>query len=143
MRRPVALVLLFAAGAALAHEGVENPAVMARMELMKDVGTATGTLGEMVKGETPFDAARAAEARAALIDAADRVPTLFEARETDPESEALPAVWEDWDGFVASAMEMQAAARGLETGTAEALRARFGDLGQTCRACHEDYRLDD
>lgn len=110
---------------------------------MKDVGAATGTLGEMVKGEVAFDAGRAAAARAGLVEAADRVPALFEARESDPKSEALPAVWEDWDGFLAQADAMQEAARGLETGSAASLRDGFADLGRSCRACHEDYRLED
>ena len=143
MRTSVTLLLALAAGAGLAHEGVENPAVMARMELMKDIGAATGTLGDMVKGEVAFDAGRAAAARAALVEAADRVPALFEAHESDPKSEARPAVWEDWDGFVVRAEAMQAATRGLETGSAAALRASFADLGASCQACHEDYRVKD
>ena len=138
----VAIALLVAAGTALAHEGVETPAVMKRMELMKGVGEHTRTLGEMVQGKTAFDAARAARARAALLSAAREVPAHFEARETDPLSEALPAVWEDWDGFLDRAATMEEAARTLDTDSADALRASFADLGRSCRACHEDYRLD-
>jgi cytochrome c556 len=139
----LALTVILAAGAAFAHEGVQNPAVMERMDLMKGIGAETRALGEMVQGKTAFDPARAAEARAALTEAAARIPSLFEARETDPESEALPAVWEDRTGFVAQAEAMEAAARDLQTGSAQALRNSFADLGQSCRACHEDYRLDD
>jgi cytochrome c556 len=142
-RSALALTVILAAGATLAHEGVQNPAVMERMELMKSIGEETKALGDMVQGKTAFDPARAAAAQAALTEAAARIPALFEARETDPKSEALPAVWEDWSGFVADAEAMEVAARGLQTGSAQSLRDSFAALGQSCRACHEDYRLDD
>lgn len=142
-RRALALTLILAGGTALAHEGVQNPAVMERMDLMKSIGTETKALGDMVQGKTAFDPARAAAAQAALTEAAARIPALFKTRETDPKSEALPAVWDDWSGFVAKAEAMEAAARGLQTGSAQALQDSFADLGQSCRACHEDYRLDD
>mgnify|MGYP001829162567 CR=1 FL=1 len=58
-----ALVLVLAASAALAHQGVKNPAVMERMEGMTDQAAAMKTLGQMATGKTAFDAAAAAAAR--------------------------------------------------------------------------------
>jgi cytochrome c556 len=142
-RAAFALTLALAASAALAHEGVQNPAVMERMELMKAVGEQTKALGDMVQGKVAFDETRAETAQAALAEAAARIPALFEARETDPKSEALPVIWDEWSDFVAKAEGMETAARDLRTGSAQTLRESFADLGQSCRACHEDYRPDD
>ena len=48
--------LALGAGAGLAHQGVQNPAVMARMMLMEKIGNETKTLVQMARGQTPFDA---------------------------------------------------------------------------------------
>lgn len=142
MRRyfPLLAVPLLAT-AALAHTGVKNPAVLERMELMKDVKEATGTIGGMVKGEIPFDPDRAAQARAALIEQARAIPAHFEAQETDPKSEARPEIWTDWDGFTKVAMQMEQAARGIDTSTPEGLAKGLKQLGASCAACHEPYRI--
>ncbi len=135
-----AVMSLFLAGAALAHEGVQNPAVLERMELMKAIAAETEALGDMVKGEAVFDAERAALARARLVAASREVPDAFEARETDPLSEALPAVWTDRAGFALASEEALRAAEALQTGSAEALAASFAPFARSCRSCHEDYR---
>ncbi|NND21494.1 MAG: hypothetical protein HKO14_05350, partial [Silicimonas sp.] len=47
-------VLLLVASAALAHQGVKNPAVKARMDVMSAIGDNTKLLGRMAKGEVAF-----------------------------------------------------------------------------------------
>ena len=54
-------VILLTATAALAHQGVKNKAVMARMNAMSEIAKNTKTLGEMAKGATTFDAEAARE----------------------------------------------------------------------------------
>ena len=129
------------AGAALAHDGVENEAVKARMMLMDGVKTATGTLGGMAKGEIEFDADKAGAARQALMEYAAKVPAAFEAQEMDPKSTALPAIWENWADFEAKAVAMGAAAEALDTSDLGWLQAGMGELGGTCAACHKAYRI--
>lgn len=133
---------LLLAGTALAHKGVENPAVQARMMLMERIGTATGTLARMLKGETPFDAQAAEAARLALIEAAGRTAPAFTDAEGDPKSEASPALWQDWTGFLERVQGFETAARGLNADSPEALRASFVPLARSCRSCHGDYRID-
>lgn len=128
------------ATAVYAHDGVKNATVKERMKLMKQVNDATGTIGDMAKAATPFDPTRAAEARAALIATAAQVPDAFEAPETDPKSEALPVIWEDWDDFVAKSRAMGTAAEKLDTGSLDDLRAGLGPIGKSCSNCHERYR---
>lgn len=138
----ITLALIAAlAGAALAHSGVKNPTVMARMMLMEQIGQATGTLGKMAKGTIPFDATQADQARAVLERTAGEIPAAFEANETDPKSESLPQIWTDWAGFTAQANAMQAAARALRTDTLDDLRAGMDAIGQSCGQCHKAYRI--
>lgn len=135
------LILTIAAGTAIAHAEVQNPVVKARMEAMKAIGGNMKTISQMAKGEMDFDAAKAGDATAAIADTAAKVPTLFEAPETDPEAEAKPAIWEDFDDFTKKAMATEAAARAADTSSLDALRASLGQIGGTCKACHDDYRI--
>lgn len=142
MRKSIpTLAMLLIATTALAHGGVKNPAVLARMDLMVDVGDAMKVLGEMAKGAQPFDTQQADRARGALIVASNQVIARFEAEENDPKSEALPTIWSDWAGFNASAEDMAQAAESLDTSTLDGLRAGIGALGKSCGSCHESYRI--
>lgn len=139
------LAVLFALGAATAvtaHEGVKNPAVMARMQGMKEVAADVKVLGDMAKGQATFDQAAARAAAASIAQHAAEAPGLFKAREDDPKSEALPTVWERFDDFTAKSLELETIAIGLSTSitSADDLRPALQKLGANCTACHEVYR---
>lgn len=135
-------VLLVTAVAAYAHQGVTNPAVMARMEAMSGIGDATKVLGQMVKGTQPFDQAAARSAAETIAKLAADTPDLFRAREDDKMSEALPAIWDNFDDFANKAGVMETAAQRASTNITDlaSLRSALGEIGQTCKACHSDYR---
>ncbi|MBR9652417.1 c-type cytochrome [Thalassovita aquimarina] len=130
------------AGTALAHGGVSNPTVKARMALMEEIKNATGVIGGMAKGKMAFDPDRAAAATAALQASAAQIADAFEAPANDPKSEALPEIWENWDDFSAKADDLVRAASGMETGSLEGVQAGLGALGATCGGCHKSYRMD-
>lgn len=143
----VALVLFISgalslAGATVAHVGVENPAVMARMHAMKGIGDNFKLLVAMNKGEHPFDQVAARAAAAAIAGHAAETPALFKAPEDDPKSEAKRAIWEEFDDFTAKARDLETRARNLSTSLQSKadLQSAVLDLGQTCRACHDSYR---
>ena len=139
---PIILVATAAfATAVFAHSGVKNPAVKARMDLMGEIKEATGVLGNMAKGTLGFDAAQAAAAQAALLDAAERIDAAFEAPESDPKSEALPVIWTDWAGFQVETAGMIRAVAALDPGSLTGVRAGIGPIGQSCGRCHEGYRI--
>jgi cytochrome c556 len=126
---------------ALAHQNVKNPAVIERMDTMKAIGTAMKTLAGMAKGKIAFDAEKADLARAAIITHGLEVADKFKAPETDPATEALPAIWENWEDFVQKNEDMVNAARKVGTIAEQAnLGATLGQIGGTCKACHRDYR---
>jgi len=127
---------------AWAHQGVQNPAVKARMDGMSAIAENLKVIGTMAKGEIAFDANAAREAAAAMAEHAAATPDLFEANETDPKSEALPAIWDKFDDFTAKALELESIAKGLSASISSPadLRSALGALGENCKSCHEKYR---
>ena len=133
------LLLIMIAGAALAHSGVQNPAVMARMNGMSDIAAAMKTLGQMAKGTTAFEAAKANASLQEVAANAAEIPILFKAQETDPKSEALPEIWTDFETFQSIAIDLQTAAS-VEVANLNQLRRAMRNIGPTCNACHKDFR---
>ena len=134
------LAIALTAGAALAHSGVKNATVMARMDAMATIGAQTKIIGDMAKGATAFDADRAAQALSRIETLAARTPHLFKAQETDPKSEALPEIWAEFDRFVALSDDLQETAGTLAVETPADLGPALGQLGAACKACHSRYR---
>ncbi|WP_300038284.1 cytochrome c [uncultured Roseobacter sp.] len=136
------ILTLATATAVLAHQGVSNPAVMARMQGMTAISGHLKTLGEMTKGTRAFDAATARAAAAGIAEHAAAVPALFKAPETDPKSEALPVIWDSYDTFTGLSDELQVLASELaQTISSPAdLRPAMGALAANCKACHGRFR---
>ncbi|MEM9426633.1 MAG: cytochrome c [Pseudomonadota bacterium] len=126
----------------MAHEGVENPAVMERMHGMKQIAAHLKVIGDMAKGEAAFEAEAARNAASGIAKHAAAAPALFEAREDDPKSEAKPAIWENFEDFTRLSLELEVIATDLSAtiSTPEDLRPALQQLGQNCKACHTDYR---
>lgn len=139
--------LIVIAGIALwtsvwAHEGVKNPAVMARMNNMTEIADNMKIVGKMAKGETSFDAEVAQSALVAVSEEAAEIPGLFEAQEDDAKSEALPEIWETFGDFTQEAIELEKLAAEFSTAitSRDDLRSALFVLGQSCTSCHEAYR---
>ena len=139
--RTYLIIFCCLASAALAHTGVKDPDVKARMDLMTQSGPELKVLSDMARGLVLFDANAAENARGALQDQAVAMPTAFLKPADDPKSEARRLIWDDWDGFLAKAKAMEAAAT-TPIATLDDLRASLGSIGKTCSACHEVYRLE-
>lgn len=128
------------AGAAAAKDGVSNPLVKARMDHMQKIKSQMGRLVSMAEGKTSFDP-RGAEAAAAVLSALSiEIPQEFEPAETDPVSEALPAIWSDFEGFSAKADALFQAAQAIDTSGADALAASVKNAAASCISCHDSYR---
>jgi cytochrome c556 len=118
-----------------------------RHELMEDVGGAAKAVGEMLKEERPFDAAVAMESLQTWAEAAAVFGDLFpEGSESGYDTEAKATIWTDRAGFDASLAEFAEAvdaAIAAEPQDLEALNAAAGPAFKKCKACHEDYRVED
>ncbi|KAJ57006.1 hypothetical protein ACMU_00510 [Actibacterium mucosum KCTC 23349] len=136
------MILGLTASAALAHSGVKNPAVQARMNAMMDIAGATKVLGDMAKGVRAFDVTAAQAAAAQIAEQATQMPTLFAVPENDPKSEAAAAIWQDFPDFSDKAKALQDAAQAaMQIDTPTALQASMAQIGGTCTACHQAYRI--
>ena len=118
-----------------------------RHENMEKIGDAMKVAGRTLKSDSPDLAAVRASADT-IATLAPQVPGWFPPG-TGPDvgkTMAKPGIWEKPEDFAAkahalnqAAQAFQAAAQGSDV---EAIRARFADLGKTCKACHEPYRTE-
>lgn len=138
----LAAALVLGAAVTAAFAAAQDPEVIARKEAMGLIGSDVKKLTAMAKGDTAFDTAMAQQYFAEISEQAGRVPTLFETKSnTDPESDAKDAIWDNWDDFVAKANGLKMAAdAGASVDSPEALGAALGALGGACKACHSVYK---
>ncbi|MFT6877600.1 MAG: cytochrome c556 [Granulosicoccus sp.] len=145
------------AGQTLAHTGAMG-IVKERMDGMSLLGDHSKTVGDMLKGKAAFDLLAVEEAAQAFVTHGKLIPSLFPDTEDSREStatEALPAIWSNWDEFIAIAdkftndsQSLLTVATGLSTGTenvddqSRAVRTVFFKAAKNCSACHERFRLD-
>ena len=142
MKKYIAIALIGTGTAAVAHSGVKDPDVMNRMMGMSELSKQMKVIGSMAKGQAEFDADAVNVALAKISEEASYIPSLFENEATDPKSEALPAIWENWDTFTARAAELEDLTGGLAgtIHTSADLGPAVGQIGKACGACHSDFR---
>ena len=146
-RSVVALFLLLALATsyALAHEGATG-VVKERMDLMKGQAKQMKLIGEMAKGKKKFDAAKAAAAAHDLGATTKKIPDLFPEGSNKHPSEALDAVWKEWDRFKGDAHDAEDAAHALEAAlqaSGQAWKVAFKKMTDACKACHESFRAEE
>jgi len=119
-----------------------------RHENMEDIGDATKAVGRTLKAPSP-DLAVIRDAAATYTRLAPHVASWFPPG-TGPEvgkTHAKPAIWEKPDDFAQKAREFQAAVTAFDAaakgGDVAAIKAAFGDVGKSCKACHDPYRAKD
>lgn len=139
------IAILAGAGAALAHSGATG-IVKQRMDAMSAIGDDMKKIGLMLRGTAPFDAGQAQAAARAIANHASHMDMLFPPGSLSPPTEALPAIWDNWDAFADLTQALHARADRLAqlaaSGASEAeIAAQFKTLGETCSACHEKFRI--
>jgi cytochrome c556 len=144
MRMKVAVVLgLFSVGFAGMAIGQDAP-IPARQELMKMNGAAAKAASDMIKGTTPYDAVKAADAMRIIASDMEEFPSLFPpGSESGGDTKASPKIWEDMAGFEAAAAKLAADAKTAEAAAAngvDAFKTAFAAVGADCGGCHETYR---
>jgi len=110
------------------------------------MGAHFGRIGAMANGRVPFDAKVAAD-NAAIVEAMSKLPWAGFCEGTDKgDTRAKPEIWTEQTKFKEGADRMQAEVGKLavatKTGNLDSVKAAFGAAGQTCKACHDDYRKD-
>jgi cytochrome c556 len=120
-----------------------------RQSVLKVVGWNIGPLGAMARGLVPYDAELVARNAQRIAWMSSMIPDAFRAdtREHEVTTEALPVIWENYARFEELAANAQASAERLAevaaSGDEAAAKQAIGALIDDCRACHNDFRLDD
>jgi cytochrome c556 len=114
-----------------------------RQDTMKKISDDNKVLGAMTKGEAPFDAAKASALLGGWDARVKKVLTLYpDDSKTGEKTRAKPEIWQnkaDFDAKMADFAKAAAAAKAA-TGSADAFKAAYADLGKACDSCHEKYR---
>lgn len=105
-----------------------------------------GRNAPVVRGERPFNAQEAA-ANAAIVEAMARLPWAAFGPGTDKgDTRARPEIWSDAAKFTAAQEAMVKAvgdfAAAARSGNEGAFKAAFGEVGKTCKGCHDNFRKD-
>lgn len=108
---------------AFAHSGATG-IVKKRMDAMSDMGKATESLTKIMRGKQAYDA-ETVRTHAATIrsHAGTALIELFPEGSDGHPSEALPAIWSDWDRFSDLAQRLETLAAGLEAAAPNGLMA--------------------
>ena len=118
-----------------------------RHELMEDVRDAAKPVGQMLKGQADFDAETLKASLQTFLDASKTFGDLFpEGTETGEKTRAAPAIWEDRAGFDKALADFNAAAAAAlaaSPGSLEEAKPVVGPIFQTCKGCHDSYRLEE
>jgi cytochrome c556 len=146
MKRMLAMLTLAAVVAVPAHAQfakVED-AVKYRKSALSVMETHFSRISAVVKGEKPYDNAAVA-ADAALVETLSTLPwSAFPADSETSDSKARPEIWKEQDKFKSAAEKMQTEVAKLSTaaksGDLAAIKTAFGAAGQSCKACHDDFR---
>jgi len=117
--------------------------------VMRDMGQAFyRDLNNMVKGEAPFDKAKAEEAYAKLTAAAAKISTSFPdtiqgKTSANTRFSSSPKVWEDKAGFGAASAKLtkEISDNRGKIDTLDGLKATYPAINNACGGCHEVFRL--
>ena len=145
----VALVATLGALASLpAAAQFQKPedAIKYRKAAFTVMGAHFGRIGAMASGKAPFDAAAAA-ANADIVATMSMLPYAgFIEGTASGETRAKPEIWTERVKFDAAANKMQDEVSKLnvaaKSGNLDQIKVAFGAAGQSCKACHDNYRKD-
>ncbi|MBJ3785220.1 cytochrome c [Devosia sediminis] len=138
----LASILLAGVVGVFAQEAFTPPAtpeeaVTMRKALMREDGGILRSAGNLTGAE-------AVAAMTTLRDNYSHIPELFPEGSIVGDSEALPAIWENWEAFTAIVDTGVAAAEAgivaAEAGDAAGYAAALQTLQGTCGQCHQQFR---
>lgn len=138
----MASILLAGVVGVFAQEAFTSPAtpeeaVTMRQALMREDGGILRSAGSL-------SGAEAVAAMTTLRDNYSHIPALFPEGSIVGDSEALPAIWENWEAFTAIVDTGVAAAEAgivaAEAGDAAGYGAALQTLQGTCGQCHQQFR---
>jgi cytochrome c556 len=103
-----------------------------------------GRLGPVVKGERPYDKDEVAR-NVAIAEQMSHLPWAgFVAGSDKGETRAKPEIWTEAAKYKAASdkleQEMGKLSAAAKSGDLNAIKAQFGEVGKSCKGCHDAYR---
>jgi cytochrome c556 len=142
LRMLAASIVLITASPAFAQFQKAEDAIKYRQSVFSVMGTHFGRIGAVVKGEVPYNKDDVAK-NAAIVATLSTLPWQAFGAGTEG-GKAQPAIWTEAAKFKAGSEKMQAAITELnqaaQSGNLESIKKAFSATGQTCKACHDDFR---
>jgi len=144
-RIAIAATLLAAAAVPASAQVKPEDEIRYRQSVMNVIGRAMAPMGAMAQGKAPFNAA-VAQRNAALVETMLGLPWESFGPGTDfgAPNKADPRIWKEAAKFKQSADGTQKAVAGLvaaaKSGDAGKFKAAFGEVGKSCKGCHDDFR---
>lgn len=114
-----------------------------RQNVMKSQAGHFGAIGEVVKGQIPYQKHVAVHA-AALHGTSKMILEMFPEGSGTGETRAKPEIWRQWSEFEQAARHLeQESARLVEiaqSGDIKQITPQFLAVGETCKGCHTPFR---
>jgi cytochrome c556 len=121
-----------------------DAAIKYRQSAMSLQNNHLGRLVAMAEGKVPFDAKVAAE-QIEIISMLNKLQFAAFIEGSDKgNTRAKPEIWAEKDKFNAAIMKSQEDVNKLaaagKTGNLDQIKAAVGDVGRSCKACHDNYQ---
>ena len=122
-------------------------AIEYRQGVFKTIKWNFGPMAGMVKGKIDFDAAEFSR-RADLVAVLAKMPGEGFIEGSDiGDTDAKPEIWQNKDkfdeGMNALAKNAAALADAAKSGDMNVIKPAFGELGKTCKGCHDNFRVEE
>ena len=113
-----------------------------RKALMKQQGAQTAQGAKFMKGEEPFDLAKAKNIFTVLTSTSQKMTSLFPDSSKTGDTAALPAIWEKKAEFNAIAAKLASDAKAAEASVKDeaSFKAAFPEVTKNCGGCHRPFR---
>lgn len=121
----------------------KGPLSEARTTAFKTMMPNFSNMGKMVKGDEPYDVEKFKTA-AALFAEESKKPFEYFQKDEQGDGDTLPVTWEKPEAFRAEHEKFSAAVAELnaqaQTGNLEAIKTAYGNVGASCKSCHDTFR---
>lgn len=142
MFRPFVVVSLLASSIAVIPALADSAAISQRKALLKAIGNATRESGQIMRGEKPFDLARAQASLKSIADDSAKLPELFPEDSKTGDTKALPVIWDEKEKFSALFVKLAADATAARASIKDeaSFKAEMPKVFGSCGGCHTSYR---
>ncbi len=143
-------LFLFVNAVVLSHTALASGVVETRQELFKSFKEEMGAIKEIVNAGAVDKQAQLNKHAQTLAKASEEqwlhIDAYFAKGEHNGDTDALPSIWEDFSAFRSAADKQKLAINNFvaasQKNDAAEWKKAFGQLGGSCKGCHEKFRKD-